>query len=139
MACFDATAKRMRRMAYDKQDDRQLQRNATFRVTGHFSTVALMISAPLKTKGDYFCRLCLAVFVEHDQGFDLCSHASFPMRYVLDREIGVDPRNHSVPPRVHSLPDIPTREEVHRPDQYGAQVALPACLLVNLQPGPAHQ
>jgi len=80
-----------------------------------------MISAPLRLK-TLFAALLEAVFVETIRSRILCRSASFSHRYVLDREMEWIQRS-SVPPRVIGLcRKIPTREEVHRLSNTGAQV-----------------
>ncbi|APD47139.1 MULTISPECIES: site-specific integrase [unclassified Synechococcus] len=78
------------------------------RVTGHFDRCPDDLS-PSELK-DYFAAL-LEQYSWSTIKVDLCS-LQFFHRYVLDREM--EWIKIIRPPRVHSLPDIPTREEVHR-------------------------
>jgi len=103
------------------------------RVTGHFDRCPDDLS-PSELK-DYFAAL-LEQYSWSTIKVDLCS-LQFFHRYVLDREM--EWIKIIRPPRVHSLPDIPTREEVHRLINTVRKLRYRIVLLGDLQPGPAHQ
>jgi len=103
-------------MAY-QQDDDSLNAERYVRVTGHFDPLP-EISAPLNSKTT--CRFA-EQYSWSTIKVRLFAVCSFPIAYVRDREMEwIIIR----PLEVHSLPDIPTREEVHRLDQSVPQFAL---------------
>jgi len=62
---------------------------------------------------DYFAACLSSISLEPDQGRSLQSSKFFPSpTCVLESRDGVDQIHPSA--SIHSLPDIPTREEVHR-------------------------